>query len=47
MRATYGFLGLLLEVHEDDGRHGKDRRPSEGDFRAAGGHFGLAKICGQ
>lgn len=37
---TYGFLGLLLEVHENDGRHGKEGRPSEGNFRAARGHCG-------
>lgn len=37
---TYGFLGLLLEVHEDDGRRGEERCPGEGDFRAAGCHCG-------
>lgn len=40
---SYMFLGLLLEVHQDDGRHGEERRPGEGDLGAAGGHGSQAR----
>lgn len=41
--AAYGFLGRLLEVHEDDGRRGEEGGAGEGELGAAGGHCGEAE----
>ena len=38
--ATNSFLGLLLEMHEDDGRHGEEGCSGQGDLGAAGRHAG-------